>query len=107
MHILKIEEIEKMIKAFHYGLEESNPKSLNYYLFLQQYTKAILANFPYTYKEVLYSQYYWFVHYKNQVEYNEGLEQQAFLLIEQIGHELEGAVDWELIEDIEIQLKKN
>jgi hypothetical protein len=72
---------------------------------LQQYAQAILTDFPFSYKEILYSQYYWFVHYKNQyfskVGYDGGLDQQAFLLIEHLVNELEGEVDWELIEDIE------
>jgi hypothetical protein len=102
MHIITIEEIRKMIEAIHPKFEVSNlieidDEDLKHYLFLHQYAQAILANSPFSYKEILYSQYYWFVYFKNQYfsmeGYDGGLDQQALLLIENVVNKLEGEVD--------------
>ncbi len=118
MNIITREEIEKMFETLNSELDLSNiitvedeelSKVLNYYLFLKQFEQEIAANFSFTYEVILYSQYYWFVYFKNyyfpKFGYDGGMDQQAFILIEILTNELEGEVDWELIEDIEKQLK--
>ncbi|HWO97419.1 MAG TPA: hypothetical protein VNM45_14020 [Bacillus sp. (in: firmicutes)] len=118
MNIINEQEIEKMFEALHPRLDESNllitgdeslSKIFKHYLFLQQCAQEIIANFSFTYEEILYSQYYWFVYFKNhyfsKVGYDAGIDQQAFILMENLSNELDGEIDWELIEDIENQLK--
>lgn len=108
-----MEDIENMFETLRPNLNESNiikieddslSQLLKYYLFLQQYAEEIIAHFPFTYEEILYSQYYWFVYFKNQylalVGYDGGMDQQAFLLLENLFNELNGEVDWEVIEAI-------
>jgi hypothetical protein len=118
MKIISKEEMEYMFEALHPNLNESNiistedeelSKVLKYYLFLKQFERAIIANSTFTYEEILYSQYYWFFTFKKQystkVRYDGGMDQQAFLLIERLCDELEGEVDWGLIEEIENRFK--
>jgi hypothetical protein len=114
MQLINREDIENMMEVLHSNLEESTlihiddeglSKRLKYHCFLQQCAQEITAKFPFSYEVVLYSQYYWFVNFKNQYfsqfGYDGGMDQQAFLLIEKISNELKGNVDWTLIEDIE------
>jgi hypothetical protein len=72
---------------------------------LKQCVQDILTNSSFTHEEILYSQYYWFVHFKklysSKVGCDGGMDQQAYLLIENFSTELEGNVDWHLIEEIE------
>jgi hypothetical protein len=118
MKIISKEEMEYMFEALHPNLNESNiistedeelSKVLKYYLFLKQFEPAIIANSTFTYEEILYSQYYWFFTFKEQystkVGYDGGMDQQAFLLIKRLCDELEGEVDWGLIEEIENRFK--
>ena len=114
MHIINKEEIDRMIETIHPKLDESNlfhiddedlSSVLRYYLFLQQFPQDIITHFPVTHEEILYSQYYWFVHFKNQyflkVGYDGGIDQQAHRLLENLCNGLDGEVDWEFIEEIE------
>ena len=118
MHMINEQEIEKMIATINPQLDESNSiqtgdtsleKILKHYLFLQQCIEEITSQFSVTKEEVLYSQYYWLVHFKNQyfakVGYDAGIEQQVFFLMEHLTSELDGDVDWSLLEEIENQLK--
>ncbi|WP_335494769.1 hypothetical protein [Neobacillus niacini] len=85
--------------------DEGLSNVLKYFLFLQQCTEDIIDNSSFTFEDILYSQYYWFVMFKNQFfssfGYDGGMNQQAFLLLEKICNEQEGNVDWDVIEDIE------
>jgi hypothetical protein len=114
MHIITIEEIENMIERLQPQLDVSTlisiedeglSKGLMVYWFLQQCEQDIQAHFSFTYEEILYSQYYWFVHFKNQyflkVRYDGGMDQQAQCLLENLYNELDGEVDWGLIEGME------
>lgn len=116
MHIIKKEEIDRMNETLRPKLDESNliliddedlSKLLKPFWFLQQCAQDIMANFPYSNEVILYSQYYWFVNFKNQyfskVGYDGGMDQLAFLLIGKLSNELGGDVDWAFIEDIENQ----
>lgn len=118
MNIIPREEIETLFERLHPELDssiiitvddEELSKILHYFLFLKKCIQDIVADSPFTYEEVLYSQYYWFVYFKNhyflKFGYDGGMEQQAFLLIENLTYELDGEVDWELLEKIETQLK--
>ncbi|AYA74355.1 hypothetical protein DOE78_02200 [Bacillus sp. Y1] len=118
MNIITREEIENLFKTLQPKLDLSNiitvddeelSTILHYFLFLKQFIQDIVANSQITYEKVLYSQYYWFIYFKNhyftKYEYDCGTDQQGFLLIENFTYELEGEVDWELIEKIESQLK--
>jgi hypothetical protein len=74
-------------------------------LFLKQYEQDIVDHSSFTYEVVLYSQYYWFVYFKNHYfliyGYDGGLEDQANLLIENLTNELAGEVNWELLKKID------
>lgn len=117
MHIITIEEIENMLERLHPKLDVSTliqmededlSKVLKHFWFLQQCEQDIQTHFSFTYEEILYSQYYWFVHFKRQyfikIGYDGGMEDQSGLLIEKICNELGDAVDWELLEDIDSHL---
>jgi len=58
----------------------------------------------------MYSYYYWFVAFKGEYikKYgkNEGLEQQAFKVLEAIDVELANGVDWSIIEQIDSELNQ-
>lgn len=114
MNIITKEEIENLFETLKPNLDESNiivledeelSKLLKYYLFLQQFVQDIITHSSFTHEEILYSQYYWFVHFKklyfSKVGYDGGMDQQAYLLMEKLSTELEGNVDWHLIEEIE------
>lgn len=116
MHLINREDIEKMMEILHPVLDEITrihiddeglSKLLKQYWFLQQFAQDIVEKFTFSCNVVLYSQYYWFVNFKNQyfskVGYDGGMDQQGFLLIEKISNELDGDVDWALIEEIEKQ----
>lgn len=116
MNIILEQNIESMFETLQPKLDESNiirledeglTKLLKCFLFLQQFAEKLVADFSYTYDQVLYSQYYWFVQFKNQyfsiVGYDGGMDQQAFQLIENLCNELDGNVDWELLEAIDTQ----
>lgn len=55
--------------------------------------------------DILYSHYYWFCQFKNEYykKYgkDEGLEQQAFKIIENMNIDLPDGVNWSIIEQIE------
>ena len=58
-----------------------------------------------TLEDIIYSQYYWFNQYKREYykKYgrDEGMEQQAFRLLENMNIELSNNLDWAVIEQIE------
>ena len=75
MKLITKEDIEKMMGSLNPILDESTlvhiddeglSKLLKEYWFLRQCAQEIIANFPVSYEVVLYSQYYWFVTFKNQ-----------------------------------------
>ena len=80
-------------------------KVLKHYWFLQQCEQDIQAHCSFTYEEILYSQYYWFVQFKHYYNsksgYDGGMEDQSGLLIRKICNEFGEAVDWKLLEDID------
>lgn len=113
MNIIKEQGIEKLYKTLKAKLDKTNiivledeglTKLLDNFLFLEQYAEEIIATSSSIYEEVLYSQYYWFIQFKNQYfakeGYDGGMDQKAFHLIENICNELDGNVDWELLERI-------
>ncbi|MFJ5759231.1 hypothetical protein ACIQAA_08800 [Neobacillus sp. NPDC093182] len=117
MDLINGEDIEKMMEILNPVLDETTlihiddeglSKLLRQYWFLQQCAQDIVEKFPFSYEVVLYSQYYWFVNFKNQYflqfGYDGDMDQQKFLLIEKISNELDEDVDWDLIEDIEEQI---
>ncbi|MBY0148932.1 hypothetical protein [Neobacillus niacini] len=117
MNIITIEEIENMLERLHPKLDVSTliqiedkdlSKILKHYWFLQQCERDIQAHFSFTYKEILYSQYYWFVQFKHhyflKIGYDGGLDEQLGLLIEKICNEVGEAVDWQFLEDIDNHL---
>ncbi|WP_053360766.1 hypothetical protein [Bacillus sp. FJAT-27251] len=77
---------------------------LHYYLFLTQFEQEIAAISSLTYETVLYSQCYWFHMFKKgyfeKFGYDAGMDDEASLLVENLVNELEGEVDWELLERI-------
>ncbi|UGB30537.1 hypothetical protein [Metabacillus sp. B2-18] len=118
MKIINRKELENLFETLHPKLDLSNiitvedeelSQVLHYFLFLKQFIQDIVANSPFNYCEVLYSRYYWFVYFKNnyfvKFGYDGGMVQQAFMLIEDLTHELDGEVDWELLEKINNELK--
>ncbi|MDS0527713.1 hypothetical protein NNC19_18650 [Clostridium sp. SHJSY1] len=54
---------------------------------------------------IYYSKYYWYIKYKERYfqvfGYGAGIDQEEFKLIEEIENELEGGVDWDIIQVIE------
>lgn len=118
MNMIKRKELENLFETLQPKLDLSNiitvedeelSNVLQYFLFLKQSIQEIVANSSFTYIEVLYSQYYWFVYFKNQYfakfGYDGGMDQQAFMLMENLTNELDGEVDWELLEEINNELK--
>lgn len=116
MNIITRKEIESLFETLNPKLNLSNiitvddvelSKALNYFLFLKQCPQDILTNSSFTYEIVLYSQYYWFIYFKNhyflKYGYDAGMDQQAFLLIENLTNELGEEVDWELLEKVQNQ----
>jgi hypothetical protein len=116
MHIIKTQELEEMFKSLNPKVDYSNllvpndhqlVKTFQHYLFLEQFSTEIIEHFSFTYEDILYSQYYWFVQFKNQysskIGYDAGIEQQAFLLLENLSTGLESDIDWKIIQEIESQ----
>jgi len=62
-------------------------------------------------EDVLYSQYYWFCQFKKEYfkKYgkDEGLEQQAFKIIDNMNTDLQNGVNWSIIEQIECDFLDN
>lgn len=117
MNIIYKEDLERLIDLLQPKLDLSNiisiedkavSKLLHDFLFLKQYAEEIPTKSPFTYEEVLYSQYYWFVYfirrYVKKYGYDAGMEQQASMLLEHLSHELGENIDWEFIEKLENQL---
>jgi hypothetical protein len=114
MSIITREEIEDLFETLHPKLDlstiitvndEELTKVLHCFLFLKQYEQDIVDHSSFTYEVVLYSQYYWFVYFKNHYVliygYDGGLEDQANLLVENLTNELAGEVNWELLKKID------
>jgi hypothetical protein len=119
MNIIAREEIEILFETLQPTLnlstiitieDEGLSKRLHYFLFLKQYLPEIVAHSGFTREKVLYSQYYWFVDFKDHyfltVGYDAGMEQQAEILLEDLMYELGEEVDWKLVENINNQVKK-
>ncbi|WP_059173177.1 hypothetical protein [Bacillus sp. FJAT-27445] len=117
MNIITKDQLELLFQTFHSRLDLSNiitfddedlTKVLHYFLILKEFSKEIAAGSPFTIEQVLYSQYYWFVYFKNQYfskyGYDAGMDQQAFQLIEQLTYELD-EVNWDFLEQITNDLK--
>ncbi|OCA85789.1 hypothetical protein A8F94_13025 [Bacillus sp. FJAT-27225] len=120
MNIIPKEELEKLYTALNPKLDltaiisvddEEISRLLNYTLFLEQCVEEIVNSSSFTHETILYSQYYWFVYFKNnyflKYGYDAGMDDQVILLIENLTYELGDQVDWELIEKIHNELKIN
>jgi hypothetical protein len=118
MKIIPKEEIANLFETIQPTLDASTiitieneelSRLLHYFLFLKQFLSDIVDHSGYTHVDVLYSQYYWFVHFKHHhfltFGYDAGMDQQADLLLEDLTYELGEDIDWDLLENINNQLK--
>ncbi|MCL1895759.1 MAG: hypothetical protein FWG03_04345 [Clostridiales bacterium] len=115
MPLLSAEDIETIIGTINVTDEsdESNTLEdgclkacLNYARFLDlEKTRIIEINSALSVDDLLYSGYYWFVQYKNRFfelyGHDEGLEQQAYKMIERISADLGSRFNWTIIEQID------
>jgi len=113
MQILDATIIDKIIRDLNFSdLENENisDKELQTYLkyihlfkFIETTSNEI--NIEFTMEDLLYSQYYWFIKYKNRYfelyERDEGLEQEAFKMLEDIDLQMQTGIDWSIIESID------
>ncbi|WP_043932636.1 hypothetical protein [Bacillus sp. EB01] len=117
MNIITKEQLENLFNTVNPKLDLSAiitvddkeiEKVLHYFLFLQEYKDEIVAGSSFTNEQVLYSQYYWFVYFKNHYfanyGYDGGMDQKAFQLIEELTYKLDGELDWNLLERITNEL---
>ncbi|OCA91288.1 hypothetical protein A8F94_05355 [Bacillus sp. FJAT-27225] len=113
MHIIKARELDYLYKSIKPILDTATiieiddretEETLHHYLFLHQYYDRIVSSSYFTKEEVLHSQYYWYHQFKemyfDRFEHDGGMEQQAFKLLEHLDRELEGNIDWPVIEKI-------
>ncbi|WP_053365750.1 immunity 22 family protein [Bacillus sp. FJAT-27245] len=118
MKVITNEQLELFYHTFLPKLDLSNiitiddedlTKVLHYFLILKEFGQEIAAGSSFTNEQILYSQYYWFVYFKNQYiskyGYDAGMDQQAFQLIEHIAYELHDDVNWDILEQITNDLK--
>lgn len=112
-YIIDDGKIERIVKEQKFEIDDSHiieiheqelKRSLYNYLFLKQYIDVLHNQYFFTFEELLYSQYYWFLHFKKKYGArfgsDAGMEQQAFQLLESLTGEME-EIDWGLIEEIE------
>ncbi|RDU38115.1 hypothetical protein DRW41_00655 [Neobacillus piezotolerans] len=113
MKIITRDQLEQLFQIFQPKLDLTNiitivdedlEKVLHYFLILKEFGQEITAGSPFTTEQILYSQYYWYVYFKNQYfskyGYDAGMDQQAFKLIEHIAYELNDEVNWDFLEQI-------
>ncbi|WP_316572906.1 hypothetical protein [Neobacillus sp. YIM B06451] len=113
MMIITKDQLELLYQTFHHKLDLTNiitiddeelEKVLHYFLILNEFSHEITAGSSFTTEQILYSQYYWFVYFKNRYfsmyGYDGGMDQQAFHLIEHIAYELNDEVNWDFLEQI-------
>ncbi|WP_336883615.1 hypothetical protein [Priestia koreensis] len=85
-------------------------KKYENYAFLSYHQNDIISKFQFSLEQVLYSQYYWFIDFKNSYisnnGYDAGLEQQGFQMLEHISNLLNGNINWVFMESVESQLQK-
>lgn len=110
MELINKFELEKMIQ-----LEKDNEvmrenindialkKAVGYYDFLTKNMMNIALKEGKN--KAMYSKYYWYTKYKKRYfelyEYDAGIEQEGFKLLEELENELEEGVDWTIIQEIE------
>lgn len=110
MEILNELQLNKLIKLEKDKLvirtdinDETLGRFLSYYDFL---TNNIIDLMERVDKDtILYSKYYWYTKYKKRYfevfGYDAGIEQQEFMLLEELENELESGIDWGIIKNIE------
>ena len=85
-------------------------ESFQFYTLLDESEERITRNiFEGKLEDTLYNKYYWFMkfklHYIKILEQNVGLEEQQFFLIEQMAEKLETKINWNILKDIEENIK--
>ena len=85
-------------------------ESFQFYTLLDESEERITRNiFEGKLEDALYNKYYWFMkfklHYIKILEQNVGLEEQQFFLIEQMAEKLETKINWNILKDIEENIK--
>ncbi|WP_409274861.1 hypothetical protein V1499_06825 [Neobacillus sp. SCS-31] len=74
MKIITKYQLERLYQTFHPKLDLSNiitiddeelEKVLHYFLILKEFSREIAAGYSFTTEQILYSQYYWFIYFKN------------------------------------------
>ena len=113
MRILSDDDIKLLIEKMNYICEEERNikgtdfrKVVAYTSFLRdKSTELVEIDKGLSLEDVMYSYYYWFCMYK-EIYYkkygkDEGIEQQAFKLLESISLKLQSDIDWKIIEQIE------
>jgi len=115
MNLINPDDVDNLIKALDYCKEipeipamQADEQSQNYFkyvhFFESEKANIIQLNPELSIDTLLYSEYYWFIKYKDNIERygdDEGLEQQAYKMLERINIALNGKIDWSIIEQIE------
>jgi len=111
MKILSETNIQLLMEKMSFVCKKSNnedadlSKFVAYINFLVDRKDEIIKIINVELEDVAYSHYYWFwalkeVYFKKHGK-DEGLEQQALKILETMNFELQGNIDWEIIEQIE------
>ena len=109
MKILK-ENIEELLtKAMYIKRKEYEDKVLNdflnYWVFFEEKEGVIQALTKESIEVILYSKYYWSSRYIERYfelyDWDAGIEQQQYKIIEEIDQRINGDVDWNIIKMIE------
>lgn len=108
MRILKEEQIKQFISNEEVSRPYSKNKNhneLNKLFSLYVSLRKNLNVIPVDEETLYYSVYFWFIQFKKQyyisIGKDEGLEQEGFKLLEEIDHELEEGIDWNVVTAIE------
>lgn len=118
IYIIEENDLERLIKSEIVDLLEENifkdemlSRFKLYYDFINNNEGKLINDISMVdNKSVMYSKYFWHTKFKNRYldlfGYDAGIEQQSFKLLEECENKLEGGVDWEIIEEIEKNIKK-
>ena len=113
MNVLTAPTIDKLINILNYKdaeadkLDDANLRNYLKYVNIldSEKSKILEANNKYDVEDLYYSKYYWFIKFKNRYfdiyGHDEGLEQQAFRMLEDIGVYFKNGINWTIIESID------
>ena len=112
MNILTAKVIDNLINIMNFKYDNAEKFSdsdlSNYIKYIHildlEKSNILEMNDAFCMEDLQYSRYYWFLRFKNRYfdlyGHDEGLEQQAFKLLEDIVIYLNNGIDWSIIESI-------